>query len=45
MDVPDEEFNKLFKKFDVDGDGVLSYEDFQLTVGSVCHPAEGLYFR
>jgi Ca2+-binding EF-hand superfamily protein len=28
MDVPDEEFNKLFKKFDVDGDGVLSYEDF-----------------
>ena len=45
MHVNDETFNDLFKRLDADGDGVISYKDFSITVGSEIHPAEGLYFR
>lgn len=45
MQVTDEKFNNLFKQFDADGDGAISYKDFSITVGSEIHPAEGLYFR
>lgn len=45
MHVTDETFNNLFKQLDADGDGLISYKDFAITVGSEIHPAEGLYFR
>jgi hypothetical protein len=35
----------LFQEFDADGDGLISYKDFTLTVGKEIHPSEGLYFR
>jgi len=35
----------MFRKFDADGDGKISYKDFQQTIGSEIHPGEGLYFR
>jgi Ca2+-binding EF-hand superfamily protein len=28
MDINDEEFSKIFNKFDLDGDGKISYKDF-----------------
>lgn len=28
MDISEDDFNKCFKSFDVDGDGVISYKDF-----------------
>lgn len=40
-----EQFQKLFNKFDADGDGKISYEDFQNTVGNEINPPEFLYFR
>ena len=43
--MTDEQFKFLFGKFDDDNDGKISYKDFQKTVGSEIHPAEGLYFR
>lgn len=43
--ITDAQFQSLFNKFDADGDGKISYKDFQQTVGSEIHPAEGLYFR
>ena len=43
--ISDDQFKRLFAKFDLDGDGKISYKDFQMTVGSEIHPAEGLYFR
>ncbi len=45
LNLNDEQFKFLFDKFDMDKDGKISYKDFQLTVGSEIHPAEGLYFR
>ncbi len=43
--ITEEQFKQLFDKFDLDKDGKISYKDFQMTVGSEIHPAEGLYFR
>lgn len=43
--VSDEAFQDLFKRLDADGDGVISYKDFCIKVGSEIHPAETLYFR
>ena len=38
LTIEDEVFNKIFTKFDLDGDGKISYKDFQLTVGSEMFP-------
>jgi Ca2+-binding EF-hand superfamily protein len=43
--ITEAQFQQLFDKFDLDKDGKISYKDFQMTVGSEIHPAEGLYFR
>jgi hypothetical protein len=43
--IEDDVFNKIFGKFDVDGDGVISFKDFYLSIGMDMFPAEGLYFR
>ena len=43
--VSDEEFKKLFDKFDLDKDGVLSYKDFQKMAGRDILPDEFQYFR
>lgn len=45
MDIKKDAFDKIFSKYDLDGDGVISYKDFQLSIGSEMFPAEGLYFR
>ena len=45
LNVTDEEFQKIFKVFDVDGDGKISYNDFHRAVGHEIHPGETLYFR
>jgi len=29
----------------LDGDGEISYKDFQVSIGSEMFPSEGLYFR
>jgi len=39
------QFNQLFKTLDKDGDGAISYEDFQKSVGNEISPPEHLYFR
>ena len=44
-DITEEEFMHIFKRFDLDGDGLISYKDFQQSIGSEMFPAEGLYFR
>ena len=36
---------KVFKYFDKDGDGKVSYQDFVLSIGFEIHPSETLYFR
>jgi Ca2+-binding EF-hand superfamily protein len=43
--LTDEQFQKVFNRFDCDGDGKISYEDFQNTAGSEINPTEFLYFR
>ena len=45
ISVSPEDFNKVFDKFDLDGDGMISYKDFQVSIGSEMFPSEGLYFR
>lgn len=45
LDVPPKQFDAIFKKFDFDGDGLISYKDFQMSIGADMFPAEGLYFR
>lgn len=45
LNLTDDQFKYLFDKFDLDKDGKISYKEFQMTVGSEIHPAEGLYFR
>lgn len=37
--------DKVYKVFDVDGDGKISYNDFQSSVGKEIYPSETLYFR
>jgi hypothetical protein len=43
--IEDDVFDKIFGKFDVDGDGKISFKDFYLSIGMDMFPAEGLYFR
>jgi len=45
MSISEHDFEKIFNRFDLDGDGLISYKDFQLSIGSEMFPAEGLYFR
>lgn len=45
MDVSENEFDHVFNRFDLDSDGLISYKDFQLSIGSEMFPQEGLYFR
>lgn len=45
IDLNDKEFDLVFDKFDLDRDGLISYKDFQLSIGSEMFPQEGLYFR
>mmetsp|Transcript_27459 Transcript_27459/g.41753 ORF Transcript_27459/g.41753 Transcript_27459/m.41753 type:complete len:108 (+) Transcript_27459:1478-1801(+) len=45
LTISDKAFEKIYSKFDLDGDGVISYKDFQLSIGSEMFPMEGLYFR
>lgn len=40
-----EKFKELFDYFDADGDGQISYADFQSTVGKDMHPDQGRYWR
>ena len=45
LDIAEEDFNRVFSNFDLDQDGMISYKDFQLSIGSEFFPMEGLYFR
>ena len=45
MEISEAEFDHIYKKFDLDKDGLISYKDFQLSIGSEMFPMEGLYFR
>lgn len=45
MDIAEKDIVSCFNKFDIDGDGLISYKDFQQSIGSEMFPAEGLYFR
>ena len=45
MQIPDDKFQELFGNFDADGDGLISYKDFQMTVGKVMQPDQGAYWR
>lgn len=36
--APDDKFLELFNYFDADGDGEISYEDFQVTAGKELQP-------
>ena len=39
------QFQELYSLLDRDGDGLISYEDFQHSVGNEISPPEFLYFR
>ena len=45
LHLTDAQMDYIFKRFDYDGDGVISYKDFNRTVGNEIHPGETLYFR
>lgn len=40
-DISEEEFEKCFDSFDLDKDGLISYKDFQLSIGSHMFPEAG----
>lgn len=43
--ISETDFERVFNDFDVDGDGLISYKDFQMSIGCHMFPEEGLYFR
>ena len=43
--MTDEQFQEIYEWFDADGDGCVSYQDFNAAVGSEIHPGETPYFR
>ena len=43
--LSDNQGDIVFKYFDKDGDGKISYNDFVTSIGFDIHPAETLYFR
>ena len=45
LKLTEAQFDKVYKAFDVDGDGKISYNDFQHSVGPEIYPSETLYFR
>jgi Ca2+-binding EF-hand superfamily protein len=45
LTLTDAQFRLIFKYFDADQDGKISYVDFQATVGEEIAPKEQLYFR
>ena len=45
IDTTPQEFDKLYKKYDIDGDGKISYKDFQDSIGSLLFPDQGAYWR
>ena len=45
IDISQSDFDHVFNRFDLDKDGLISYKDFQISIGSEMFPSEGLYFR
>lgn len=45
IDISQKDFDIIFNRFDLDKDGLISYKDFQVSIGSEMFPSEGLYFR
>ena len=45
LEMTDKQFEEVYCLMDVDNDGVISYNDFNLSVGLEITPQEGLYFR
>ena len=45
LQLNQEQFEKVFQKFDYDNDGKISYNDLQRIVGKILAPYENLYFR
>ena len=43
--MQESQFNDIYKYFDQNGDGTISYQDFNLAVGHEIHPGETHYFR
>jgi len=43
--MTEEQFLQLFTTFDIDKDGIISYQDFAKSFGHEIHPGETLYFR
>ena len=40
-----EEFEEIYDRFDVDNDGLISYQDLQTVFGTILNPPESFYFR
>lgn len=38
LSITELEITKCFNKFDIDGDGLISYKDFQISVGAEMFP-------
>ena len=38
IDTSPHEFEQLYKKYDIDGDGKISYKDFQDSIGKLLFP-------
>jgi len=45
LKLTDAQFDRVYNAFDVDGDGKISYNDFQKSLGPEIYPSETLYFR
>lgn len=45
LEMTDKQFEEVYSLMDHDNDGVISYNDFNLSVGLEITPQEGLYFR
>lgn len=43
--MSDQKFHEIYKMFDIDRDGKISYNDFHHSIGNEIHPGESLYFR
>jgi len=43
--LDEQTLNYIYKRLDWDQDGLVTYADFQKTVGKEIHPGETLFFR